>query len=91
VKPETAKGQRRSIPRRKRKTSRSAPSGDVRPASQHDADFDPVEFAEFLEADDGPLPIDPAFKEALRERLWEMVRGGPAPGSRGRNAPRRSS
>jgi len=39
-----------------------------------DPDFDPVEFAEFLEADEGPLPIDPAFRERLREQLWQIVR-----------------
>jgi hypothetical protein len=39
-----------------------------------DPDFDPVEFAEFLEADESPLAIDPAFEERLREQLWEIVR-----------------
>jgi hypothetical protein len=49
--------------------------------------FDPVEFAEFLDADDSPLPADPAFKERLRQRLWSMVRENadgrwpPTPGS----------
>ena len=36
--------------------------------------FDPAEFADFLEADDSPMPVDPAFKERLRQRLWRMVR-----------------
>ena len=36
--------------------------------------FDPAEFAEFLEADDSPLPANPAFKERLRQQLWGMVR-----------------
>jgi len=36
--------------------------------------FDPAEFAEFLAADDSPMPVDPAFKERLRQRLWGMVR-----------------
>lgn len=36
--------------------------------------FDPAEFADFLEADDSPMPADPAFKERLRQRLWRMVR-----------------
>lgn len=36
--------------------------------------FDPAEFADFLEADDSPMPADPAFKERLRQRLWAMVR-----------------
>lgn len=36
--------------------------------------FDPAEFAEFLEADDSPIPANPAFKERLRQQLWGMVR-----------------
>jgi hypothetical protein len=68
VKPDTARGLRRLLPRRKRGRDRS--DG----AAQPEPDFDPVEFADFLEGDDGPLPVDPAFKEALRERLWELVR-----------------
>lgn len=36
--------------------------------------FDPAEFAEFLEADDSPMPASPAFKERLRQKLWGMVR-----------------
>ena len=35
--------------------------------------FDPAEFAEFLEADDSPVPANPAFKERLRQQLWSMV------------------
>lgn len=38
------------------------------------ADFDPAEFAEFLEADDAPVPVDPGFRERLRNQLWGMVR-----------------
>jgi hypothetical protein len=57
---------------------------EMRPSSQRpstagwDLDpserFDPAEFADFLEADDSPMPADPAFKERLRQRLWGMVR-----------------
>jgi hypothetical protein len=36
-------------------------------------DFDPAEFAEFLEADDA-VPADPAFRERLRNELWGIVR-----------------
>ena len=32
------------------------------------------ELSEFLAADLLDVPVDPEFKEALRERLWEMVR-----------------
>jgi hypothetical protein len=41
--------------------------------------FDPAEFAEFLEADDSPMPADPVFKERLRQRLWGMVRDHASP------------
>jgi len=41
--------------------------------------FDPVEFAEFLEADDSSTPADPAFKERLRQRLWGLVRDNATP------------
>jgi hypothetical protein len=84
VKPETARGIRRLLPRRKQ-SGRSDPSAKVRPPVA-DGDFDPVEFAEFLEADDGPIPVDPEFKEQLRERLWRIVRER---AERGRRASRR--
>jgi hypothetical protein len=78
VKPETTRGVRRLVPRRRRGPGRSdalgthqAPSLDR--GGDH-ADFDPAEFADFLAADDGPLPVDPAFRERLRHELWGMVR-----------------
>lgn len=77
MKPESTRGARRLLPRRKRGTR---PGGGLEPgdrrgtAASVDPDFDPVEFAEFLEADESPLPIDPAFRERLREQLWEIVR-----------------
>ena len=36
--------------------------------------FDPDELREFLAADIMDVPVDSAFKERLRELLWEMVR-----------------
>ncbi len=73
MKPETTRGARRLLPRRKR-TRRTDPAAKPRPSEPPpDEDFDPVEFAEFLEADDGSLPIDPVFQERLREQLWGMV------------------
>jgi hypothetical protein len=72
VKPETARGLRRLLPRRKRGKSRPDGESGGRPGPP-DESFDPVEFAEFLDADEGPLPIDPRFKESLRERLWALV------------------
>jgi hypothetical protein len=81
VKPETTKGLRRLLPRQKRTKrpgDRSEAGGALRPSAPQPAglesDFDPVEFAEFLDADESPIPIDPGFKEQLRERLWSMVR-----------------
>jgi hypothetical protein len=72
VKPEITRGSRRLLPRRKR-TRGVDPNAKARPAGPADDDFDPVEFAEFLEADEGSLPIDPVFQERLREQLWGMV------------------
>jgi hypothetical protein len=37
--------------------------------------FDPAEFAEFLEADDSPIPATQVFKERLRQQIWGLVRG----------------
>jgi hypothetical protein len=77
VKPESTRGARKLLPRRKRGLRPDAgaePADRSRKAASVDPDFDPVEFAEFLEADEGPLPIDPAFRERLREQLWELVR-----------------
>lgn len=76
-KPETNRGARKLLPRRKRgRPDIAAAPGDRgrQPGAGVDPDFDPVEFAEFLEADEGPLPIDPAFRERLREQLWQIVR-----------------
>lgn len=72
MKPEITRGARRLLPRRKR-THRVDPTARPRPTEPSDDDFDPVEFAEFLEADDGSVPIDPIFQERLREQLWGMV------------------
>jgi hypothetical protein len=37
-------------------------------------DFSAEELREFLEADHVAVRVDPAFKERLRRRLWDMVR-----------------
>ena len=37
-------------------------------------DFSIDELREFLEADLLDVPVDPEFKERLRERLWDLVR-----------------
>ena len=51
----------------------SAAQGGADVAADRDA-FDPAEFAAFLEADDAPMPANPAFKERLRQQLWGMLR-----------------
>jgi hypothetical protein len=38
------------------------------------AEFSTEELLEFLEADQRPVEADPAFRERLREELWELVR-----------------
>lgn len=37
------------------------------------ADFTIEELREFLQGDSLDVPVDPAFKERLRQRLWELV------------------
>jgi hypothetical protein len=37
-------------------------------------DMELEELRDFLAADLLDVPVDPAFKESLRRRLWEMVR-----------------
>lgn len=92
MKPETTRGARRLVPRRRRGRDRAEalglngePTADARSAGEH-TDFDPAEFAEFLEADDETMPADPTFRERLRNELWRLVRSQaeqrrPAPGS----------
>jgi hypothetical protein len=86
---------RRTVPRRRRTRSRSDgpdSAADGRFGAEL-ADFDPAEFAEFLEADDHPVPADPAFRERLRHELWTLVRDRadrapkPGAGGRGRTTP----
>lgn len=36
-------------------------------------DVSPEELREFLEADLMDVPVDPEFKERLRQRLWDLV------------------
>jgi len=37
------------------------------------ADFTIEELREFLQADSLEVPVDPAFKERLRRKLWDLV------------------
>lgn len=88
MKPESTRGTRRLLPRRKRGERRDT-APEPGEAGAADPGFDPVEFAEFLEAEEGPLPIDPDFRERLREQLWALVRDRAAE-RRGEARPRRT-
>jgi len=37
------------------------------------AEFTIEELREFLQADNLEVPVDPAFKERLRRKLWKLV------------------
>lgn len=37
------------------------------------SEFTIEELREFLQADSVDVPVDPAFKERLRRKLWELV------------------
>ncbi|RIL06966.1 MAG: hypothetical protein DCC71_04830 [Proteobacteria bacterium] len=68
------------MPRRRRaRARRPDPLGSTDPGADSRwtaefGEFDPAEFAEFLDADDSPVPVDPAFRERLRQQLWGLVR-----------------
>jgi|GEM_PF-1700777 len=49
------------------------------------AEFSTEELLEFLEADQRPVDADPAFRERLREELWELVRRQAASGNDAEN------
>lgn len=42
----------------------------------NEMDFPIEELREFLSADLFDVPADPAFKEGLREKLWELIQSG---------------
>lgn len=71
MKPGVVRGLRRLLANRGSLSRRSDRAEGFRPGAS--ADFDPVEFAEFVNADDGPVPIDPVFKARLRARLWSRL------------------
>jgi hypothetical protein len=72
---------------RGRERAGDLPGHDPRRESQVDdekqSEFSPEELEEFLAADGRPEQADPAFKEALREKLWAALeerrirKGGP--------------
>ena len=69
---------KRVEPRRKRRGATTASERDAAERNQVMAD-DVVseltieELREFLQADALDVPVDPAFKERLRRKLWELV------------------
>jgi len=50
--------------------------GDCDAVADADPDISPEELREFLSADFLETDADPIFKEALREKLWTLVRSG---------------
>ncbi len=63
-------GDRRGTPHgrgREAKSGTRAEPGDEEPVLD-------AELQEFLEADRGAVPVRTRFREALRERLWRIVR-----------------
>jgi hypothetical protein len=76
--------------RRGRKSTEKAEASEPiqKPMQANDdvtTEFSDDELQEFLEADNLDVNADPAFKERLRRKLWEMVRKrmGQDPGSDG--------
>ena len=49
---------------------------DLEGVEGDEMDFPMEELREFLSADLFDVPADPAFKEGLREKLWELVQSG---------------
>jgi len=45
-------------------------------ADEATQEIDEVELLEFLAADHDPVPVDPAFREQLRDRLWALIQEG---------------
>jgi len=48
-------------------------AGEATLALSPDVAIDERELLDFIAADVDPVPADPAFRERLREELWEMV------------------
>jgi hypothetical protein len=45
----------------------------LQPDTAIESSITPEELLEFLEADTAEVPVDPHFRERLREQLWQMV------------------
>lgn len=59
-------------PRRQAISERDAERKQVM-AEEAMSDFTIEELREFLQADSLEVPVDPAFKERLRRKLWDLV------------------
>ena len=66
---------KRVEPRRVRRgvTSERAAERNEAMADEAMADFTIEELREFLQADSFDVPVDPAFKERLRRKLWDLL------------------
>jgi hypothetical protein len=61
---------------RRRTTSKQRPERNERNQVMTEeamADFTIEELREFLQADSLEVPVDPAFKERLRRKLWDLL------------------
>ena len=58
---------------RRRTTSKQTAERNQGMTEEAMADFTIEELREFLAADSLEVPIDPAFKERLRRKLWDLV------------------
>jgi hypothetical protein len=58
---------------RRQAISRQEAERKQKMADEAMADFTIEELREFLQADSLEVPVDPAFKERLRRKLWDLV------------------
>jgi hypothetical protein len=73
----TASGRRRSpSPWLRAAEANGAGGGGTLASPEVAAEFSTEELLEFLEAGAVGVDADPAFRERLREQLWEMVKRG---------------
>ena len=81
------RGWRNSTEKAQSDQSSQKPTQDVNEEmdAELSTEFSDEELQEFLEGDGLDVRADPAFKERLRRKLWEIVRGrlGNDPGSDG--------
>ena len=58
---------------RRRTTSKQIAERNQGMTDEAMADFTIEELREFLQADSLDVPVDPAFKERLRRKLWDLL------------------